>query len=106
MRNSGTATGEDLFTHFAHSAEAGGPGGCGTRGAPGDPSDGDAGLMQADNAHAVEDRELLGLGAVGVDLDGAVGQDTIHVHGEQADGGPTGGADLGFPAFGSTHGWI
>jgi hypothetical protein len=66
----------------------GGANGRGAGAAAADPSGEDAGFFEAFEAHAVENGKALGLGAVGVDLNGAVGEDAVDVHREEADAGP------------------
>src|ERR1019366_3130638 len=48
----------------------------------------DAGFPKEHEPQAVCDREALRLGAVRRDADGAIRQDAVHVHGEEADTGP------------------
>ena len=80
--------------------EFGGAGGAGTGGSAADPRDDDAGFVQANEPHAIEDRERFGLGAVRGNVHGAVGEHAVDVHGEEANGGPASRADSG----GSEHG--
>ena len=64
---------------------------------PADPRHGDAGFVQPDEAHAIENGERLRLRAVGGNLHGAVGEHTVDIHGEEADRRPATRSYLRFP---------
>ena len=75
--------------------EFGGAGGGGAGGSAADPRDGDAGFVQANETHAVEDGERFGLGTVRGNLHRAIGEHAVDVHGEEANGGPARRTDSG-----------
>lgn len=62
-------------------------------GSAGDPDDGDTLIEEATHAGSVGDEETFRFAAVGVDRHPVVGEDSVHIEGEQS--GPQGGQMVG-----------